>query len=493
MYSIRDKKYRNVCLEVRKVYFKINDEIIFRQYKEYGLITDNSMFGYKMLHRSSKFPGEKYVSESGAVMLGTLTKEPKNIDVIIKELLNIFIGVDYEELKNDTIEFFMQFVYEGFLSVGETYEECNERMKNSDKKMDMPQEVIVDNCSKQIFHENDFLRSLHIEIANICNERCFHCYIPHELKTKTIDSSLFYRIIEEGRALNIINVTLSGGEPLLHKDFIGFLRKIRELDLSVNVLSNLTLLNDEVLSEMIKNPLLCVQTSLYSMNPEVHDSVTKMKGSFEKTKAGILKLLELGIPVQISCPIMKQNKDSFDKVVKWGNDHGITVATEYVIFASYDHTNSNLVNRLSLNEVKEAFNSQLTKEYATYLYDTAKEKCTLTGEDSICSICRYYLCISAEGDVYPCVGWQNKKLGNLCDDSIQNIWQNSKEISCLREIKRKSFPKCVDCKDRGYCNVCMMSNSNENLDGDPFKINTFNCKVAAMKHNSVESIIKNLK
>ena len=38
-----------------------------------------------------------------------------------------------------------------------------------------------------------------------------------------------------------------------------------------------------------------------------------------------------------------------------------------------------------------------------------------------------------------------------------------------------------------------MSNSNENLDGDPFKINTFNCKVAAMKHNSVESIIKNLK
>ena len=77
MNSISYKKYRNVCLEVRKVYFKINDEIIFRQYKEYGLITDNSMFGYKMLHRSSKFPGEKYVSESGAVMLGTLTKEPK--------------------------------------------------------------------------------------------------------------------------------------------------------------------------------------------------------------------------------------------------------------------------------------------------------------------------------------------------------------------------------------------------------------------------------
>lgn len=52
--------------------------------------------------------------------------------------------------------------------------------------------------------------------------------------------------------MNIIHVTLSGGEPLLHKDIIGFLRKCREFDLSVNVLSNLTLLNDKIISEMKK-------------------------------------------------------------------------------------------------------------------------------------------------------------------------------------------------------------------------------------------------
>ena len=41
--------------------------------------------------------------------------------------------------------------------------------------------------------------------------------------------------------------------------------------MSVNVLSNLTLLNDEMVAEMKLNPLLSVQTSVYSMIPDIHD------------------------------------------------------------------------------------------------------------------------------------------------------------------------------------------------------------------------------
>lgn len=474
------------------MYFKIKDYVMFRQYKDYGYLTDNSMFGYIMINDSLRMPGERFVSESGAVMLGELTKEPKDIEIIINVLLDIFVDVSYEELKQDTIDFFMQFVNEGFLSVGNSIDECLD-FKFEDEYINNPElknEVVVDDCSKHIFSQNDFLRSLHIEIANECNERCLHCYIPHELKTKTIDSSLFFKIVEEGRDLNILNITLSGGEPLLHKDFVGFLKRCRELDLSVNVLTNLTLLTDEIIEEMVKNPLLCVQTSIYSMNPEIHDTITKMKGSLEKTKTNVLKLLNIGIPVQISCPVMKQNKDSFGEVVSWGKEHNINVATDYVIFASYDHTSCNLVNRLSLEEVDGVFDSQLTKEYAVYLYDSAKEKYAMTADDPICSICRYYLCISAEGDVFPCVGWQNNKLGNLQEKSIKEIWQDSSEIKCLREIKRNSFPRCVSCEDRGYCTVCMMSNSNENEDGDAFRVNEFHCKVAAMMRSRVESIIE---
>lgn len=58
------------------MYYKIKDNIMFRRYKEYGYITDNSLFGYKLLDDVRLFPGEKYVSDSGAVMLECLSKTP---------------------------------------------------------------------------------------------------------------------------------------------------------------------------------------------------------------------------------------------------------------------------------------------------------------------------------------------------------------------------------------------------------------------------------
>lgn len=475
------------------MYYRIKNNIMFRQYEEYGLITDNSMFGYRMPGDDYLYPGEEFVSESGAVMLKVLSKKPQHIDDIVERLLSIFVDVEFDELKKDTAEFFDMFVEAGFLSRGESFEECNNSdITNTDtcENAETAVPIVSSDCSKNFLNQNDLLRSLHIEIANECNERCVHCYIPHEYKTKSIDPALFYRTVEEGRDMNIINVTLSGGEPLLHKDIIDFLKRCRELDLSVNVLTNLTLLSDDIIEEMNKNPLLCVQTSIYSMDASIHDSITKVNGSLEITKCNLLKLKHAGIPLQISCPVMKQNKDTFNDVIAFGEENGISVAVDYVIFASYDHSNYNLVNRLSLDEIGHAFDKQATEEYVDYMCIQANEKESLTAQDPICSICRYYICISAEGNVFPCIGWQSNVIGDLNQKSLQEIWETSNDIKKLRQITREEFPKCVSCEDRGYCNVCMMSNSNENSDADAFKINEYHCDVAALLHNKVKSYLK---
>ena len=217
-----------IILQMRgkDMYYKLMKDVLFRKYDGYGLITDNSEYGYRMLNDIRTIRGERYVSESGAEMLARLGKKPKEIDDIVSELENVFVGVDFATLKKDTIEFLQYFVDEGFLAIGDNIQnckDCNNKQIDINEKQDNVNIVInQDECEKNTLKSNDFLRSIHIEIANACNERCVHCYIPHKYKTDIMDSTLFYRIIEEGRKMNIIHVTLSGGEPLLHKDFISF-------------------------------------------------------------------------------------------------------------------------------------------------------------------------------------------------------------------------------------------------------------------------------
>ena len=476
------------------MYYKIRNDVLFRKYQGHGYIADNSEYGYRMLNDNHRCLGEKYVSASGAVMLSMLGKSPQSIDSVVGKLSQIFTGVEYETLKQDTVEFFDLFVNEGFLSRGETIDACTDQFAEAAPRPgdgeQMQDDIVINDCTGGEISSNEFLRSIHIEIADACNERCIHCYIPNESKKNMIDSALFYRILEEGRKMNIIHVTLSGGEPLLHKDILGFLKKCRELELAVNVLSNLTMLTDDIIAEMKKNVLLSVQASLYSMDATVHDSITKLNGSFEKTKAGILRLCDEGIPVQISCPIIKQNKDSYVNVLHWGRTHNIAVATEPVIFAAYDHSGRNLENRLSIEEVDDVLTVQMQEGHAESIRTTAKSKEKLTGNDSICSVCRYSFCVTASGKVFPCAGWQNNIIGDLNHQTVQEIWETSEKIRELRQIKRSRFSKCVDCRDRGYCTVCMMWNSNENFDGDPFRISEYRCRVAAITHSKVDRTLQ---
>lgn len=263
------------------MYFKIRDDIIYRMYKNYGYITDNSLFGYKSKSQKNKlYPGEAYISESGYIILNTLTKRPQHIDDIVKNILHVFENVTYNELKQDTIEFLDELEIEGFLCKGETYKGCEENFRKGIGEKN------VNNISgsdiKDDMVGNNQLKSLHIEVSNVCNEKCVHCYLTQNKTHRLMEEKLFYKIVEDARNANVINITLSGGEPLAHHKISKFLSKCRKLDFSVNLLSNLTLLDDEIIQEMEKSPLLSVQTSLYSMNADIHDSITQKKGSFKK-------------------------------------------------------------------------------------------------------------------------------------------------------------------------------------------------------------------
>lgn len=477
------------------MYYKQKSICLFRDYGGFGLITDNRNFGYIHTKDSKNDIGDKIVSQSGAIFLSVLGRKPQTIDELAQKLSDRFSGVDIETIKNDAIEFYCMLERDGFIVTGNTLQECNEKDTRFSYKVLEPAMIENDllptnlhpEKSPQDFLEEYFkgkpqLTNLHIEITSKCNERCLHCYIPHENKICDIEPSLFYDILEQCKDLRLLHLTLSGGEPLMHKHFCDILRKCKEYNFSVNVLSNLTLLNEEIIAEMKENYLLGVQTSLYSMEPSIHDEITQVKGSFERTINAILKLIENDIPVQISCPIMKQNKNCYNNVVKWAKKHKINVGNDFVILARYNHTTQNLSCRLSINEVKEVIIDSIANdiEYFEKMESEAEKKKKSTPDDIVCSVCQSSVCITENGNVYPCAGWQDFVLGNIKETSLKEIWDSSEKVQFLRGLRKQDFPKCIQCPEKEFCTMCMVRNANEHPLGDPLAVNEFFCDVAKL-------------
>lgn len=476
------------------MYLKINNKVLFRNYDSFGYLTDNRNFGYEQINtKGKKHIGDKILSESGAVFLSALNKKPQSINDLVEKISTQFNDVDISTIKNDAIDFYLKLEQDGFISSGITRQECAAKDKKFSYKTLEP-EIIENNSSSTFFHlekttqeffEEHFngkpqLTNLHLEIISKCNERCIHCYIPHESKINQMESDLFNNILLQCKKMNLLHLTLSGGEPMLHKDFCNFLRMCREYDFSVNVLTNLTLLNDDILQEMKLNSLLNVQVSLYSMNSDIHDEITQVKGSFNKTQNAILKLIDNDIPLQISCPIMKQNKNCIHEVIEWAKQKKIQVGDDYGILASYNHLSSNLSCRLSIDEISELITNRITND-VKYLHQVemvAEKKRNKTSDDFVCSICYSSICISDNGNFYPCAGWQDYILGNIKETTLNEIWNYSPKVQFLRNLRNKDFPQCLECIDKEYCTMCLVRNANENDKGDPFVVNKYFCNIA---------------
>lgn len=291
-----------------------------------------------------------------------------------------------------------------------------------------------------------------------------------------------------------IHVTLSGGEALLNKDIVKMLRYCREKDLMISLLTNLTYMRDDLVPILKEVNVSLVQVSLYSMDPAIHDTITTVKGSFAKTKAAIEKLHEADVPVQISCPLMKANKEGYDKVLKYAKSLRMSAQTDYIMMGESNFDTSNLANRLSLDETAKVIEDILEydQDYQQEM-EEIEPVSTIDMEEyknmPLCGAGINDLCVTINGDIYPCSGWQAYVVGNVFRNSLRDIWEKSPMLEAVRKVKRKDFPKCLSCAARDYCNMCLVRNFNESH-GDMFKINSHFCKVAFLNKRLVEEWVK---
>src|SRR5256712_4648715 len=127
--------------------------------------------------------------------------------------------------------------------------------------------------------------SVQLDVTFRCNERCVHCYLDHndygEMTTAEIKD-----LLDQLAAAGVFFLVFSGGEVFLRRDFFELLEHARSLLFSVKVKTNAIMIGEKEADRLAELGLHGVQGRGYSHRPEVHDRITKVPGSLERTLAG---------------------------------------------------------------------------------------------------------------------------------------------------------------------------------------------------------------
>jgi sulfatase maturation enzyme AslB (radical SAM superfamily) len=167
---------------------------------------------------------------------------------------------------------------------------------------------MVQNNAEREFPVRSFEQNITVlfHITDYCNLDCKHCFINakhtreneytvHEVST----------ILSDMKTLKALNVTFSGGEPTLHEDLIPILRDANRKGLNVSLVSNGTLITEELadnLSELVNCVLISID------GPEnCHDAFRGQKGAFKKTMRGINVLKKAEIPFGLQFTVTKES------------------------------------------------------------------------------------------------------------------------------------------------------------------------------------------
>lgn len=294
--------------------------------------------------------------------------------------------------------------------------------------------------------------SVHLDLTYRCNERCVHCYLDHEDHGEMTTAEIFDLLTQLADA-QVFFLTLSGGEVLLRRDFFAIVEKARQLLFNVKVKTNGVMIRESEAMRLRELGVEQVQISVYSHRPEIHDSITKLPGSLERTVRAIRFLKSQGLKVSISNVVMNANIADQRGVMMLARELGAEYTLDPTITPKLDGDASILSLRIPGGELHQIFHD-------AELVGNVEEFCAPPpppGEDVMeglpCSAGHTACYISPYGDVFPCVQFP-LPTGNLRRQKFIDIWRDSPQLKEVRSIRAKDLPTCSTCAHVGTCTRC---------------------------------------
>lgn len=297
------------------------------------------------------------------------------------------------------------------------------------------------------------------ELTSRCPLDCKMCYVHRkendcEAIKQEKDTEWWINLTEEAKNAGMLMLLLTGGEPLLRKDFEEIYLNAKKCGLLVSVNTNGLLIDDEKVSFFANNPPQKLNITLYGASKETYRNLCGNGEAYQKVTDAIIKLKQAGVNVKLNFTATQYNAHDVKKVFEFAKKLEIPVQTVSYMFppvrigGEADRTTPEEAAKIHFDCHILNMGEEKMKQH---LEAKAKIKpevdFTEGGEQIPCRAGRSTFWVTWDGKMSPC-GMMTSPMFEI--ENFNDAWEKTKNsrAGIILPIK------CKTCELRKYCDMC---------------------------------------
>ncbi len=330
------------------------------------------------------------------------------------------------------------------------------------------------------------LRLLFWESTIQCNLTCAHCrrLEDNETRARDLDTIQARQMIAQLAALGrqqpmMPILVFSGGEPLCRPDLFELITYADAQGIIPALATNGTLVDDTWALRIAASSIERVSISLDGATAQTHDQLRKLPGAFDQAVAGIRRLRDHEVPLQINMTLTKHNVHELEALYNLALKLGAVAVHPFMLVPVGCGVELAETDMLSPEQYEEALKQVAALEQRGKLqikvtcgphYERVKRELGVSSPASPhgqgqapgsqphgatsrgCLAGQGVLFVGHQGDVFPC-GYLPVHCGNIQETSLTDIWQDNPDLSCMSDSANLEG-KCGACGFRKVCGGC---------------------------------------
>jgi len=294
------------------------------------------------------------------------------------------------------------------------------------------------------------------ELTHRCPLACPYCSNPLGLARAgdELDTATWLRVLDEAADLGVLQLHLSGGEPLARRDLEAITARARERDIYTNLITSGVLLDEARVRALADAGLEHVQLSIQDADPANADHIGGYHGGHAAKRAAAARVRAAGLPLTVNAVVHRRNLDHLPAIIAaagaMGADRLEIAHTQYHGWA--------LANRAALMptraqveaadrivaEAREHWASRMAIDYVTPDYHAHRPKACMGGWG------QRFITVAPDGAVLPCHA--AAELPGTTRDRVKErplaaIWKHGADFERFRGTAWMPEP-CRSCERR---------------------------------------------